>query len=86
LLEGGGVISVQVLNEFVNVSRRKQGRGWDEVHDALGVLKILLETMARLRLGQIRHLDSGFPGDTIVECHLLSFAMQTPSAQRPARL
>jgi predicted nucleic acid-binding protein len=43
LLEGGGVISVQVLNEFVNVSRRKQGRGWDEVHDALGVLKILLD-------------------------------------------
>jgi predicted nucleic acid-binding protein len=43
LLEGGGVISVQVLNEFVNVSRRKQGRGWDEVHDALGVLKVLLD-------------------------------------------
>jgi predicted nucleic acid-binding protein len=43
LLESGGVISVQVLNEFVNVSRRKQGRGWDEVHDALGVLKILLD-------------------------------------------
>ena len=43
LLEGGGVISVQFLNEFVNVSRRKQGRGWDEVHDALGVLKILLD-------------------------------------------
>jgi predicted nucleic acid-binding protein len=43
LLEGGGVVSVQVLNEFVNVSRRKQGRGWDEIHDALGVLKILLD-------------------------------------------
>jgi predicted nucleic acid-binding protein len=43
LLEGGGVVSVQVLNEFVNVSRRKQGRGWDEVHEALGVLKILLD-------------------------------------------
>jgi predicted nucleic acid-binding protein len=43
LLEGGGVVSVQVLNEFVNVSRRKQGRSWDEIHDALGVLKILLD-------------------------------------------
>jgi len=43
LLEAGGVISVQVLNEFVNVSRRKQGRGWDEVDDALAVLKILLD-------------------------------------------
>jgi predicted nucleic acid-binding protein len=26
LLEAGGVINVQVLNEFVNVSRRNQGR------------------------------------------------------------
>ncbi len=43
LLEAGGVISVQVLNEFVNVSRRKQGRGWNEVDEALGVLKILLD-------------------------------------------
>jgi len=43
LLEGGGVISVQVLNEFANVSRRKQGRSWDEVLDALGVLKVLLD-------------------------------------------
>ncbi len=43
LLEAGGVVSVQVLNEFVNVLRRKQGRGWDEVDDALGVLKILLD-------------------------------------------
>ncbi|HKU97280.1 MAG TPA: PIN domain-containing protein [Vineibacter sp.] len=43
LLAEGGVISVQVLNEFVNVSRRKHGRGWDEILDALGVLKILLD-------------------------------------------
>ena len=43
LLEAGGVISVQVLNEFVNVSRRKQGRDWDEIGDSLGILKILLD-------------------------------------------
>src|SRR6266508_928414 len=43
LLAAGGVISVQVLNEFVNVLRRKQRRDWDEVQDALGVLKILLD-------------------------------------------
>ena len=43
LLESGGVISVQVLNEFVNVSRRKQGRGWDEIDDALDILKTLLD-------------------------------------------
>jgi predicted nucleic acid-binding protein len=50
LLESGGVISVQVLNEFVNVSRRKQERGWHEIHDALGVLKILLDPPQPLTL------------------------------------
>ncbi len=43
LLKAGGIISVQVLNEFVNVMRRKQHRGWNEVEDALGVLQILLD-------------------------------------------
>jgi predicted nucleic acid-binding protein len=43
LLVTGGIISVQVLNEFVNVLRRKQRREWQEIEDALGVLKTLLE-------------------------------------------
>jgi predicted nucleic acid-binding protein len=42
LLEAGGVISVQVLNELVNVWRRKQRRGWEEVQDGLNVVKVLL--------------------------------------------
>ncbi len=43
LIESGGVTSVQVLNEFVHVLRRKQGRAWPEVIEALDVLKILLD-------------------------------------------
>jgi predicted nucleic acid-binding protein len=43
LLAAGGVISVQVLNEFVNVSRRKNRRDWGEIQDALSVLKTLLD-------------------------------------------
>jgi predicted nucleic acid-binding protein len=43
LLAAGGIISVQVLNEFVNVSRRKHRRDWDEIQDALSVLKVLLD-------------------------------------------
>jgi predicted nucleic acid-binding protein len=43
LLAAGGVISVQVLNEFVNVARRKQRRGWDEIEDALAVVRTLLD-------------------------------------------
>lgn len=34
-LESGGVLSVQVLNEFASVSARKQGRSWDEIEDAI---------------------------------------------------
>ena len=43
LLHAGGIISVQVLNEFVNVSRRKIHRDWDEIQDALTILKALLD-------------------------------------------
>ena len=31
LLEVGGIISVQILNEFVAVSRRKLGKNWEEI-------------------------------------------------------
>lgn len=35
LLERGGVISVQVLNEFASVSARKQGRSWASIDEAV---------------------------------------------------
>jgi len=43
LLAVGGTISVQVLNEFVNVSRRKVRRGWAEIEEALRAVKALLD-------------------------------------------
>ena len=43
LVAAGGIVSVQVLNEFVNVWRRKQGRDWNELLEALAVLKTLLD-------------------------------------------
>jgi len=63
LLERGCAISVQGLNEFANVARRKLGKSWDEIRDALAaictvcsnVLPIDLEThAAALRLAE-RH-------------------------------
>jgi predicted nucleic acid-binding protein len=48
LMQAGGVISVQVLNELVNVWRRKQGRGWAEVQNGLRVVKTLLDPPAAL--------------------------------------
>jgi len=44
LLAAGGVISIQVLNEFVNVSRRKLARGWGEIEEQVAVLRVLLDT------------------------------------------
>ena len=39
LLADGGVISVQVLNEFANAGRRKAGLSWEEVVDILGLIR-----------------------------------------------
>lgn len=35
LFAGGGKLSVQVLNEFAAVSRRKQRRSWREIEEAI---------------------------------------------------
>lgn len=40
LLAGGGAISVQVLNEFVAVARRKLNRSWNEIYRAIDVLRV----------------------------------------------
>ncbi|WP_225770734.1 PIN domain-containing protein [Inquilinus sp. Marseille-Q2685] len=41
LLAAGGMISVQVLNEFTSVARRKLGLSWDEVTEALSAIRAL---------------------------------------------
>ena len=41
LLAAGGVISVQVLNEFANVARRKLRRPWPEIRQALADIRLL---------------------------------------------
>lgn len=43
LLNSGGLISVQVLNEFVSVARRKLGMPWDDVVEALSAIRMLCE-------------------------------------------
>jgi predicted nucleic acid-binding protein len=42
LLADGGVIGVQVLNEFTNVTRRKLAWEWGEIEAALAVIETLL--------------------------------------------
>ena len=41
LLSGGGVLSVQVLNEFVAVARRKLRMSWNDAKEALDAFRVL---------------------------------------------
>jgi predicted nucleic acid-binding protein len=41
LLGAGGALSVQVLNEFVAVARRKLDKSWQDVRRALDILRVL---------------------------------------------
>jgi predicted nucleic acid-binding protein len=41
LVANGGIVSVQVLNELVSVSRGKLGMSWDEIGDALAAIRVL---------------------------------------------
>lgn len=50
LLATGGVVSVQVLNEFVSVARRKLSMTWSEVKDALEAFRVLCPSPAPITL------------------------------------
>ncbi len=41
LLASGGVLSVQILNEFASVARRKISMSWSEVTEALDAFRVL---------------------------------------------
>ena len=48
LLAAGGALSVQVLNEFVAVARRKLEKSWEEVRRARDILRIFCPEPVRL--------------------------------------
>ncbi len=43
LLAAGGALSVQVLNEFVAVARRKLNKSWEEVRRAHNILRVFCQ-------------------------------------------
>jgi predicted nucleic acid-binding protein len=47
LLAAGGTISVQVINEFTNVMRRKLGRTWPDIEAAIAVVSSFLANLCR---------------------------------------
>ncbi len=44
IIQKGGSISVQVLNEFTNVARRKLSLTWAEINEILEVIKSVFQT------------------------------------------
>ena len=50
LVEQGGTISVQVLNEFVSVARRKMRMPWEDVIDAMDAIRVLFPSPVPITL------------------------------------
>jgi predicted nucleic acid-binding protein len=51
LLAKGGIISVQSLNEFVAVGRRKLGMKWEEVREAIAAVETLCPSPQPITVG-----------------------------------
>ena len=51
LLSQGGVVSVQVLNEFTHTARRKLGMSWADVNASLGAVRVLCPHIAPVTVG-----------------------------------
>jgi predicted nucleic acid-binding protein len=67
LFKGGGMLSMQVLNEFTAVSRRKQQRSWYEIAEAISDALTLVEPPLALTL------DLHTSARVLAEDHRLSF-------------
>jgi predicted nucleic acid-binding protein len=67
LLAGGGKLSVQVLNEFTAVSRRKQRREWHEIAEAVADVLTTVDPPLALTL------DLHAAARALAEDHGLSF-------------
>ena len=67
LFTGGGKLSVQVLNEFTAVSRRKHGRDWREIAEAVSDVLTMVDPPLALTL------DVHHAARTLAADHRLSF-------------
>ena len=51
LLARGCTISIQGLNEFTNVARRKLSKSWQEIRDEIAAIRIVCPTVVPIDLG-----------------------------------
>ena len=66
LLAGGGKLSVQVLNEFTAVSRRKQRRDWREIDEAVADVLTMVDPPLALTLELASFGAGARPGSSAV--------------------
>jgi predicted nucleic acid-binding protein len=78
LLAAGGMISVQALNEFASVARRKLGQPWSEINDKLAAIRTLCE-VTRLTIAIHEHALAGY-GYCIYDALQLAAALETGCA------
>jgi len=78
LLAAGGVVSVQVLNEFTAVARRKMRRSWPEIEQARAAIRTLCPIVRPLTMAThdaARRLAQD-TGHTIYDALVLAAALE----------
>jgi predicted nucleic acid-binding protein len=81
LLQDRPAISVQGLNEFANVARRKLGMGWEEIRDAVSALRTLCSTVLALDVAahdEALRIAEGY-GYSIFDALVIASALQAGS-------
>ncbi len=81
LLAAGGALSVQVLNEFVAVARRKLDKSWEEVRRALDILRVFCPEHVPLTVeihGQAVHIAERY-GYSIFDSLIIAAALHVGS-------
>lgn len=79
LLTVGGCLSVQVLNEFASVARRKLKMPWPEIQEALAAIRALCEPPLPIRL-QTHEAALGLAaryGYTLYDALILAAALES---------
>jgi predicted nucleic acid-binding protein len=82
LLGEGGVTGVQVLNEFVAVTRRKLSFSWEEVLESLAAIRVLCPSVTLLTLeshGRALHVAQRY-GYRIFDALVIAAALDAGSS------
>jgi predicted nucleic acid-binding protein len=78
LLAKGGCLSVQVLDEFASIARRKMHKSWDEIRTALADIRALCEAAFPLTVAtheQALHIAERY-GYQVYDARIIASALE----------